>query len=94
VVKGTVERSVLAPGVVVEDGAVVRSSVVLEGTIVRAGAVVEDAVLDEGVEVGPDARVGGRSPAGDLQVTVLGRRQRVAAGGEVPPGKELPDDDE
>jgi len=37
-VSGTIERSVLSPGVVVEPGAVVRDSVLLHDVVVRAGA--------------------------------------------------------
>ncbi|HEY0777393.1 MAG TPA: glucose-1-phosphate adenylyltransferase family protein, partial [Gemmatirosa sp.] len=51
-VAGTVERSVLGPGVVVEAGAEVRESVLLDGAVVRAGARVVRGVVDEGVEVG------------------------------------------
>ena len=72
VLHGTVEHSVLGPGVVVEPGAVVRDSVLLGGTVVRAGATVERAVLDERVRVEPGARVGG--PAGQLAVVARGRR--------------------
>jgi glucose-1-phosphate adenylyltransferase len=43
---GEVTRSVLAPGVVVEEGAAVRDSVVLHDTVVRAGATVEHACPD------------------------------------------------
>lgn len=64
VVRGTVERSVLAPGVVIEEGAVVRDSVLLHGVRVAGGAVVERAVLDEGVRVAGHARIaGGDEPA-------------------------------
>ena len=80
VLHGTVEHSVLGPGVVVEPGAVVRDSVLLGGTVVRAGAAVERAVLDERVRVEPGARVGG--PAGQLAVVARGRR--VPADGDRP----------
>jgi glucose-1-phosphate adenylyltransferase len=50
-VAGTVERSVIGRGAVVEAGAVVRESVVLPGAVVCAGARVERAILDDGVEV-------------------------------------------
>lgn len=68
-VAGTVERSVVGPGVVVEAGAVVRDSVLLDGVTVRAGARVTRAVVDEGAEV----------RAGD--VTGPPRGEPVALGG-------------
>jgi glucose-1-phosphate adenylyltransferase len=86
-VAGTVERSVLAPGAVVEAGAEVRDSVLLPGAVVRAGAVVERAVLDDGVEVGAGARVGGPG-----STALVGRRTRVAPGSSVPAGGRHPDD--
>ena len=86
-VSGTVERSVLAGGAVVESGAVVRDSVLLPGAVVRSGAVVERAILDDGVEVGVDARVGG---PGDI--ALVGRRSEVPAGSSVPAGGRYPED--
>ena len=58
VVEGTVERSILSPGVHVAPGAVVRSSVVMHDTVIEEGALVENAILDSDVVVGPGARVG------------------------------------
>jgi glucose-1-phosphate adenylyltransferase len=92
-VAGTVERSVLAPGVVVEEGAVVRDSVLLPGVRVRRGAVVERAVLDDDVEVGEDARVGGPAGKGEDPaegVALVGHRERVVTGTAVPAGGRQP----
>jgi glucose-1-phosphate adenylyltransferase len=55
---GTVERSVLSPGVRVDPGAVVRDSILMFDAVVRAGAVVDHAILDKEVVVGPNAVVG------------------------------------
>jgi glucose-1-phosphate adenylyltransferase len=82
-VAGTVERSVLGPGVVVELGAEVRDSVLLHDVVVRRGARVTRAVLDDGCEVGRDAVVG--ADTGD--VAVLGLRTGVAPGAYVPAGE-------
>ena len=81
VLHGTVERSVLGPGVVVEAGATVRDAVVLADVLVGSGATVERAVLDERTRVGVGARVGRR----DGGITVTGRAAAVAAGSEVGP---------
>lgn len=88
VVHGTVRRSVLGPGVVVEEGAVVEDAVVCARTRVQAGAHVATAVVDARCSIGRDARVG-RLVEGDLddeQVTLVGRRVTVATGGTVEPG--------
>ncbi|MBI3964869.1 MAG: glucose-1-phosphate adenylyltransferase [Chloroflexi bacterium] len=58
VIEGTVERSILSPGVIVEPGAVVRHSVIMSDTVVRSGAVIDRCVIDKGVEIGSGARVG------------------------------------
>ena len=73
VVAGRVERSVLGPGVVVEEGAEVRDSVLLDGVVVRAGGRVVGAVVDEGVEVGAgEWEVMGENASG--AVVIIGRR--------------------
>lgn len=58
VIHGTVEHSVLSPGVVVEAGAVVRDSVLLNGVRVESGAIVERSIVDKQVNIGWGARVG------------------------------------
>ncbi len=55
---GVVERSVIAPGVVVEPGARVRDSVILNDTVIRADAEVERCIVDKEAVIGVGARVG------------------------------------
>jgi glucose-1-phosphate adenylyltransferase len=62
VIEGTVERSILSPGVRVAAGAAVRDAVVMRDTVVGEGALVERAVLDRDVVVGSGARVTGKVP--------------------------------
>jgi glucose-1-phosphate adenylyltransferase len=57
-VEGTVDHSILSPGVVVERGAVVRDSVVMHRSRIAEGAIVDRAILDKDVRVGKGARVG------------------------------------
>jgi glucose-1-phosphate adenylyltransferase len=57
-VKGQVDRSVLSPGVVVEEGAVVRDSILLFDAVIGAGSVIDHAILDKEVTVGKDCRIG------------------------------------
>ncbi len=87
---GTVERSVLSPGVRVDPGAVVRDSIVMFDTIIRAGAVVDRAIIDKEVSIGPNAIVGlgtdfdtpNRQEPGRLNsgITVVGKRAVIPAG--------------
>ena len=83
-VAGSVERSVVGCGAVVEQGAVVRESVLLPGAVVRSGARVVRAVLDEEVEVCRDVVVG--SEGG--QIALVGLRASVRDA--VPGGGRLP----
>jgi glucose-1-phosphate adenylyltransferase len=87
-VAGTVTRSVIGRGAVVEAGAVVSEAVVLPGAVVRAGATVQRAILDDGVQVGRGAAVGGAD--GDIALVglgaVLAEGAEVAAGGRHPDG--------
>ena len=57
-IEGTVERSVLSPGVVVQPGAVVQDSIIMNDSVVERGAVVNRGVIDKSVVVGEGARVG------------------------------------
>ena len=91
-VSGTVRRSVLGPGVVVEPGAEVSDSVLFADTVVRSGAKVawsvldSDCVVEEGATVGdPDTCVLDDADS----VTLLGRGSVVGAGVEIPTGSRL-----
>ena len=57
-IKGIVENSVLAPGVIVEDGAVVRNSILFADCRIKKNAMVDLAILDKRVCVGEYAVVG------------------------------------
>jgi glucose-1-phosphate adenylyltransferase len=81
-VAGRVERSVLAPGVIVESGAEIRDSILLHEVAVRSGARIERAILDAGAEVGAGAVIGARD--GDL--ALVGRRVRIPAGARIEAG--------
>ena len=48
-IDGTVERSILSPGVIVESGAVVRNSVIMHDNTICKNAVVENVVSDKDV---------------------------------------------
>jgi glucose-1-phosphate adenylyltransferase len=94
-VAGTVVRSVLGPGAVVEEGAEVHDSVVFADSLVRAGSRVHWTVVDARCAVGPDARIGdpdadgtGDPDAVTLvgQGSVVGEGVRLASGARLEPG--------
>lgn len=57
-IRGTVINSVLSPGVIVEEGAVVKDSILFEDCVVKEGAVVDLAIMDKRVQVGMNATIG------------------------------------
>ena len=87
VIEGSVEQSVLSPGVVVRRGAIVRHSVVMTDVVIEEGAVVDHAVLDKRIHLGAGAQVGRGDgdqvsyvPAGGQSgLTVIGKNTRIPA---------------
>jgi len=86
VIKGRVEQSVLSPGVVVEEGAVVRNSIIFSGTSIGEGSVVDHSILDKEVVVGRHSRIGygddntpNKQEPGRLNtgITLVGKRSRL-----------------
>lgn len=90
-VAGRVERSVLGPGVVVEEGATVVDSVLFDEVHVAAGASISTAIVDEGVQVGSRARVGEPGPdeLEDEHIVLVGRQSTIGEGVELAPGARL-----
>ncbi len=91
VVRGTVHRSVLGPGVEVEEGASVRHSVIAADVVVEAGASVAWSVVDAGSRIHSGAVVG--DTAADKldpeRITLVGRDSAVGSGTEIAPGGRL-----
>lgn len=87
-IHGLVERSVLAPGCVVEEGATVRDAILLHRTTVCAGATVNCAIVDYGVEIGAGATVGQPRDGAvdDEDIALVGRLVRVGPGAVIPAG--------
>ncbi|WP_022853847.1 glucose-1-phosphate adenylyltransferase family protein [Thermodesulfatator atlanticus] len=68
-IEGEVNRSVLFPGVVIEEGASVSESILFYNTVVKKGAKLERVICDTEVVIGERAVVGGRE-----EITVIGSR--------------------
>ncbi len=58
-VAGTVQRSILSPGVVVEEGAVVEDSILMQDIHVGAGTEIRFTIVDKNVKIGEGASIGG-----------------------------------
>jgi glucose-1-phosphate adenylyltransferase len=92
VIDGTVEHSVLSPGVRVARGATVRDSIVMFDAVIEADATLDRAILDKECLIGAGASVG---VGDDLRpnrdeperlyagITLVGKRARVPAGVEI-----------
>jgi glucose-1-phosphate adenylyltransferase len=89
IINGTVEHSVLSPGVFIEEGAVVRDSIIFDDTRIEAGAVIDRSIIDKEVRVGRNAHVGhGEDHAPNRErpdivntgITVVGKRAEVCPG--------------
>jgi glucose-1-phosphate adenylyltransferase len=89
IVLGTVEHSVLSPGVYVAEGAVVRDSIIMMDCIIGQDAALDRVILDKEAVVGTGCELGSGS---DMRVnrrhsrhlntgiTVVGKRARVPSG--------------
>lgn len=85
VIRGQVTRSVLSPGVTVEEGAVVQGSVLHDNVRIGRGAVVRCAVLDKNVDVPPGATIG-VNPERDEELYTVSKGGVIALGkGQIVP---------
>jgi glucose-1-phosphate adenylyltransferase len=103
VVEGSVEYSVLSPGVRVGRGAVVRYSIIMGDATIEPGAMVDHCIIDKNVVIGRGANVGygmDYTPNNDLQLitglTVIGKNTiippNMKVGRNVIVGSDLVDD--
>ena len=88
-VAGTVRRSVIGRGAVVERGADVSQSVILPGAVVRAGCTLGRAIVDTDTVVGRNSRVGSRNG----RVALIGHQLSVPSGTVIKAGGRYPDAD-
>ena len=89
IIRASVEHSVLSPGVIVKEGAVVRDSIVMNDTIIEEGYVIDGCIIDKEVVVGAGSHVGGgddNSPNWleptrlNTGLTVIGKGARLPPG--------------
>ena len=86
IIRGRVEHSVLSPGVIVEEGALVRDSIIMFDTVIGAGSVVDRSILDKEVVIGKNSRIGhgddmtpNKQEPGRLNtgITIVGKRSHL-----------------
>ena len=89
-VLGTVTGSVLGPGVIVEEGAVVEDSVIMAHVRIGKGARVTYSIIDENVVIEENATVGEARKDG-VEIAVIGADVTVKAGEKIPAGAMISD---
>lgn len=92
VIEGSVEYSVLSPGVRVERGAVVRYSIIMTDAKIEAGAVVDRCIIDKNVVIGREAHIGCGSDYTPNRDPSLGLTTGLSVVGKntlIPPGFEV-----
>jgi glucose-1-phosphate adenylyltransferase len=90
IIRGSVERSVLSPGVYVSPGAVVRDSVVMNDSWIGPGAVLDRVIVDKNVVVGAGVHLGDGDDLSivnavfpdrlDTGISVVGKGAHIPAG--------------
>lgn len=57
-VYGTVQNSILGPGVIIEEGAVIRNSIVMSGCTVSKNTIIDSTIIDENTSIGAGVKIG------------------------------------
>lgn len=92
IIEGNVEHSVLSPGVIVAEGAVVRNSIIMADSSVGSHSVIDFTILDKEVVVeagchlgfGDDLRVNRKEPKVlNTGITIVGKRARIPPGTKI-----------
>jgi glucose-1-phosphate adenylyltransferase len=87
VIEGSVENSILSPGVMVEEHAVVKNAIIFHDTVVHRYAQLNRVICDKDVRIGERAEIGlrgGDTPSEkfgallDTGITVIGRKAAIA----------------
>jgi len=87
IIRGTVEHSVLSPGVIVREGAVVRDSIIMGDTVISEGTVIERCIIDKQAVIGPGCRLGFGDDTPNMLdprrvntgITLVGKNARIPA---------------
>ena len=95
-INGTIEKSILFPGVQVDEGAVVSNSILMPGVTIGPGAVVEYAIVGSEAIVNSNARIGEwrKAEIGGTHrpISVVGPNIKVGVNALVPAGSVIEKD--
>ncbi|SMP68248.1 glucose-1-phosphate adenylyltransferase [Anoxynatronum buryatiense] len=85
---GSVENSVLFPGVVVGEGSVIKDSVIMSDTVIGKNVTIERAIIGEECTVEDDCIIG-QPGEGQEEITVLGENVVTVKAKNIPGGVEI-----
>ncbi len=79
IVKGTVEDSIISPGVRIEEDVIIRNSIIMDNSVIESRSIIDRSILDEDVYIGRGCHIGlGTSLIpGDWDITIVGKGTRV-----------------
>jgi glucose-1-phosphate adenylyltransferase len=89
VIEGRVEHSILSPGVMVAEGAVVKDSIVLSDSVIGQGCIVDRSIVDKEVVVEAGCNIGfgidfqvnrKESKLLNTGITIIGKKARIPPG--------------
>ncbi len=92
IIEGTVERSVISPGVYVSEGAIIRDSIIMNDSWIGPGSILDRTIVDKEVHIAEDCHFGfgeDNTPNQRLPqylntgLTAIGKRTRIPAGIQV-----------
>lgn len=89
-IDGTIENSILFPGVIVETGAVISNSILMPNVVVEKDAIIEYAIIARGAQIGQSSQIGQwkrvEKEGMHRDISVVGEDIIVAAKSIVPAG--------
>ncbi len=98
-IAGAVSRSIISPGVCIEEGAVVEDSILMSHCTVGAGARLKRVIADKDVIFAPECQVGWEGealpgvnpelPRDHRQIVVIGKAARIAPGMRIAPAAQV-----
>jgi len=88
---GTVEHSIIFPGVMIREGAYVKDSIIMANSVINAGAQVRYSIIDENVAIGWGAKVGGERESAS-GIAVLAKDITIGGGVIISAGDMIDDD--
>jgi len=76
---GTVEHSIIFPGVKIYEGAYVRDSIIMANSVINSNTVVEYSIIDEEVLIGCNSKIGDEK-ANSSGITVIAKDIKIGDG--------------